>query len=149
MSNKGPFDMPLKSFRRSSAATNSVVLFVLSIVSLNCRVNFADDWPQWRGPQRDNVSKETGLLKEWPEGGPRLHLRIEGFGVGIAAPAVVGQRAYTLGVYGYRTHTQVCPSDFFGWRRDRRRLKPVVVRRTALEAPSRSTRPLGHCEAYL
>src|SRR5437870_1821082 len=32
----------------------------------------ADDWPQWRGPKRDGVSKETGLLKSWPAGGPKL-----------------------------------------------------------------------------
>ncbi len=29
------------------------------------------DWPQWRGPDRSDVSKETGLLKQWPEGGPK------------------------------------------------------------------------------
>ncbi len=31
----------------------------------------ADDWPQWQGPDRNAVSKETGLLKEWPKDGPR------------------------------------------------------------------------------
>ena len=30
------------------------------------------DWPQWRGPERDGNSKETGLLKQWPAGGPKL-----------------------------------------------------------------------------
>jgi outer membrane protein assembly factor BamB len=35
-------------------------------------------WPQWRGPKRDNVSTETGLLKEWPEGGPPLVWKVEG-----------------------------------------------------------------------
>ena len=33
---------------------------------------WAADWPQWRGPRRDGVSQETGLLKEWPRGGPKL-----------------------------------------------------------------------------
>src|SRR5687767_9684402 len=33
---------------------------------------FASDWPQWRGPQRNGVSSETGLLKEWPKDGPKL-----------------------------------------------------------------------------
>jgi len=28
------------------------------------------DWPQWKGPDRTGVSKETGLLKKWPKGGP-------------------------------------------------------------------------------
>ena len=30
----------------------------------------ASDWPQWQGPDRTGLSKETGLLKEWPAGGP-------------------------------------------------------------------------------
>jgi alcohol dehydrogenase (cytochrome c) len=32
----------------------------------------ADDWPQWQGPDRNAISKETGLLKEWPKDGPAL-----------------------------------------------------------------------------
>ena len=32
----------------------------------------AADWPQWQGPDRNAVSKESGLLQEWPEGGPTL-----------------------------------------------------------------------------
>src|SRR5215472_9432770 len=31
----------------------------------------AEDWPCWRGPRRDGISRETGLLQEWPKGGPR------------------------------------------------------------------------------
>ncbi len=30
------------------------------------------DWPQWRGPERSGISKESGLLKQWPAGGPPL-----------------------------------------------------------------------------
>src|SRR5205085_10264960 len=36
----------------------------------------ADDWPQWRGPQRNGISRETGLLKEWPKEGPKLSWRM-------------------------------------------------------------------------
>ena len=42
----------------------------------------ASDWPQWRGPNRDGISRETGLLKEWPDGGPQVLWRVplgEGF----------------------------------------------------------------------
>jgi outer membrane protein assembly factor BamB len=53
-------------------------------------------WPQWRGPGRDNVSTETGLLKEWPEDGPPLVWRAEGLGEGIASVAVVGGRLFTI-----------------------------------------------------
>jgi outer membrane protein assembly factor BamB len=57
----------------------------------------ADDWPQWRGPRRDGVSKETGLLKNWPASGPRLAWRINGTGEGYSSFAVAGGRLYTLG----------------------------------------------------
>lgn len=57
----------------------------------------ADDWPQWRGPRRDGVSKETGLLKNWPANGPRLAWRISGTGEGYSSFAVAGGRLFTLG----------------------------------------------------
>ena len=34
------------------------------------------EWPQWQGPTRDNISQETGWLKNWPEGGPDIVWRI-------------------------------------------------------------------------
>jgi outer membrane protein assembly factor BamB len=55
------------------------------------------EWPQWRGPNRDGVSAETGLMKSWPEGGPPRVWLFEECGVGYSAPAVVGDRLYTLG----------------------------------------------------
>jgi outer membrane protein assembly factor BamB len=60
----------------------------------------AADWPQWRGPNRDNVSAEVGLLKEWPEGGPPLVWRVEGIGTGIASIAVREGTIYALGYIG-------------------------------------------------
>jgi len=56
-----------------------------------------DDWPQWRGPRRDGVSKEAGLLKNWPANGPRLAWRISGTGEGYSSFAVAGGRLFTLG----------------------------------------------------
>ena len=60
----------------------------------------ANDWPQWRGPKRDGVSAETGLLKEWPAGGPRLAWRVTGAGDGYSSFAVAGGRLFTLGARG-------------------------------------------------
>src|SRR5215472_12078953 len=57
----------------------------------------AADWPQFRGPNRDGVSKETGLLKEWPKGGPKLLWTFKKAGAGYSCPAVVGDRLYTMG----------------------------------------------------
>jgi len=56
----------------------------------------AADWPQWRGPRRDGVSQETGLLKEWPKEGPKLLWQVNDIGDGYATPAVVGARIYLL-----------------------------------------------------
>src|SRR5438094_9610809 len=57
----------------------------------------ADDWPQWRGPNRDNVSKETGLLADWPKDGPKLLWTFDAAGIGYSGPAVVGNRLFCLG----------------------------------------------------
>jgi outer membrane protein assembly factor BamB len=58
------------------------------------------DWPQFRGPNRDGVSRETGLRKDWPNGGPRLLWTCAECGVGYAGPAVVGDRLYLAGGRG-------------------------------------------------
>jgi outer membrane protein assembly factor BamB len=62
------------------------------------------DWPQWRGPDRNDVSKETGLLKSWPKDGPKLLWTYEKLGAGYAGPAVVGDRLYVLGMRGKDEH---------------------------------------------
>lgn len=51
------------------------------------------DWPQFRGPNRDGVSTETGLLRAWPEGGPKQLWSIP-LGQGYSGAAVVGGRVY-------------------------------------------------------
>jgi outer membrane protein assembly factor BamB len=58
------------------------------------------DWPQWRGPHRDEVSSETGLLKSWPEGGPRLVFTLQRAGAAYSPPAIVGNRLYCMGARG-------------------------------------------------
>jgi outer membrane protein assembly factor BamB len=57
----------------------------------------ADDWPQWQGPDRNAVSKETGLLKEWPKGGPPLAWKASGIGKGMGGVAISKGRIYTTG----------------------------------------------------
>src|SRR5882724_8172330 len=57
-------------------------------------------WPQWRGPHRDGISQESGLLKEWPREGPKLIWTVTNIGSGYSTPAVVGQRLYLLGNEG-------------------------------------------------
>jgi outer membrane protein assembly factor BamB len=57
----------------------------------------AGDWPQWRGPDRENVAADTGLLKEWPADGPPLAWQVEGVGNGFSSVIVVGGTLYTQG----------------------------------------------------
>ena len=57
----------------------------------------ADDWPDWRGPNRDAVSTETDLLTEWDEGGPPLAWMTTGIGAGYSGVVVADNRIYTLG----------------------------------------------------
>ena len=56
-----------------------------------------DDWPQWRGPNRDGRSAEKGLLQEWPAAGPPLAWRATGAGEGYSSFAVANGKLYTLG----------------------------------------------------
>jgi len=63
-------------------------------------VVIAQDWPQFRGPNRDGKSPETGLLKQWPEGGPKLLHTISGFGDGFSSPVIAGKRIYISGKVG-------------------------------------------------
>jgi outer membrane protein assembly factor BamB len=60
----------------------------------------AEDWPQWRGPDRNGISKEKGLLQEWPKQGPKLLWEASNAGAGYSTPAVVRDRAYLLGNEG-------------------------------------------------
>src|SRR5262245_45941337 len=75
--------------------TRLVPLGVLAACALTLSLR-ADDWPQWRGPTRTGVSKETGLLKEWPKGGPKLLWQRKDLGGGYSTPAVVGGHVYLL-----------------------------------------------------
>jgi outer membrane protein assembly factor BamB len=55
------------------------------------------DWPQFHGPNRDAKCAETGLLKEWPEGGPKLLWKLDGLGRGYSTISIVGGKFYTTG----------------------------------------------------
>ncbi len=80
--------------QRSSAA-----LFLLLAMPLAAAAGRASaaDWPGWRGPRRDAVSRETGLLQQWPKEGPPIAWATNLCGVGYSAPAVVGNRVYVMG----------------------------------------------------
>ncbi len=55
------------------------------------------DWPQWRGPQRDGISRETGLAHTWPADGPKLLWKTAGLGEGFSTPSLSGGTLLTMG----------------------------------------------------
>ena len=73
---------------------------VASLMLLVAGKLVAADWPQWRGPQRNGLSQETGLLKQWPKEGPKLVWQVKQIGSGYSTPAIVGQRIYLLANQG-------------------------------------------------
>ncbi|MGF1580905.1 MAG: PQQ-binding-like beta-propeller repeat protein [Gemmataceae bacterium] len=77
-------------------------LLGLCVIVLATTSVVGDDWPQFLGPQRDGISREKGLLKAWPEGGPKLAWKVQSLGLGYSCPVVAGGRIYTLGTRDFR-----------------------------------------------
>jgi outer membrane protein assembly factor BamB len=84
---------------RAVRRTLTPVAVVAAVLSLSVVVSnrALDDWPQWRGPKRDGVSVERGLLKTWPSGGPPLAWKAAGAGEGYSSFAIANGRLFTLG----------------------------------------------------
>lgn len=77
---------------------SAVLCLCFSAVFVTSSANMASpsDWPQWRGAGRDGISQETGLIKQWPAGGPKLLWQVNDIGDGYSTPAVVGTRIYVM-----------------------------------------------------
>src|SRR5215210_4234161 len=58
------------------------------------------DWPQWRGPDRTGISKETGLLKSWPASGPTVVWTVSNLGEGYGSISIKDNRVFVQGVKG-------------------------------------------------
>jgi len=76
---------------------NAVALVLLVVLSSVTLPVGAADWPQWRGPDRDGKSAETGLLQEWPESGPPVAWKASGIGAGYSSVSVAQGRIFTMG----------------------------------------------------
>lgn len=73
-----------------------------ALVSFTClsSIAFAEDWAQWRGPQRDGKSAEKGLMAKWPDGGPKLLWQAKNIGSGFSTPSVVGEQLFVISNQG-------------------------------------------------
>src|SRR5262245_34641371 len=80
---------PSTRLRTWIGCPNRVLCLALLAASLVHADAWADDWPQWMGPKRDGVWRETGILDKFPNGGPKVRWRAP-IGMGYSGPAVAG-----------------------------------------------------------
>ena len=74
----------------------AVAGLIVSVIALNAQSSV--DWPQWRGPDRNGISKETGLLSQWPRSGPPVAWSAAMLGAGYGSISVQGDRVYVQGM---------------------------------------------------
>jgi outer membrane protein assembly factor BamB len=71
-------------------------IFVVSMTYSETLRSAPFDWPQWQGPERTAVSKESGLLQDWPKGGPPLVWKANGLGGGYSTPSVANGHIFGM-----------------------------------------------------
>ena len=94
----------MKSRLLATIAALGLCFSAVPVVSITGSAKMAasgSDWPQWRGPQRNGISRETGLLKQWPPEGPKLLWQVNDIGDGYSTPAVAGTRIYLMSNRGF------------------------------------------------
>ena len=64
-------------------------------------VDDSPSWPEFHGPGRTNISPEKGLLKKWPEGGPRLVWKYSQCGIGYSGVSIAQGMIFTAGDFDY------------------------------------------------
>ncbi len=82
--------------------TAKITTIVLLTASFFVQLTFAKDWPQWHGPNRDNLCAETNLLKEWPQEAPEMLWSLEGMGAGYSTVSVADGFIYVTGMIDKR-----------------------------------------------
>ena len=102
----------LKPFRR--VGLDMLLMFFACVFAAGKMVTAEQEpsWPQFHGPDRDNVSSETGLLKQWPAGGPKLLWTADGLGDGYSSASVANGTIFTAGDHG--EHTTITAMDMQG-----------------------------------
>jgi len=86
--------------------TITVLASILAVLALPTHGQEATtaEWPCFHGPRRDNRSAETGLLKKWPEGGPRRLWTATGLGKGYSSVSMAGGTLFTAGMRDGQTY---------------------------------------------
>ncbi len=74
---------------------NIIVFIIILLLSVHAH---AGDWAQFRGPNRDGISDETGLLKKWPDQDPKMLWSAPDLGDGYSSAAIAGKLIYVTGL---------------------------------------------------
>lgn len=74
---------------------SKILLLIIAVLG-QIQIGRAEEWPQWRGPARDGISKEKGLLQEWPAEGPPLVWKKDKLGDGYSTPAIADGRIFLI-----------------------------------------------------
>lgn len=82
--------------RYSLKFSSGCVATIFAAIAMFSTSTKALDWPQWQGPDRNAISKEQGLLKEWPKDGPPLAWKSKGLGGGDSAPSIAKGTIYGM-----------------------------------------------------
>ena len=90
-------------YRQCGVGVVGIVLFLAATTVVWGQTQTVTDWPQWRGPNRDGISEESGLLGQWPESGPTRVWQTLGLGAGYGSMAVAGERIYLQMLVGQRS----------------------------------------------
>ena len=91
--------MRLARFHPLAAVVSAALVAISTVLAVPTPAQ-VPEWHQWRGPNRDGRSPETGLLQSWPAEGPPLAWSADGAGIGFSSLAVSGGRLFTLGARG-------------------------------------------------
>jgi outer membrane protein assembly factor BamB len=100
-----PKNMPLgpSEFLDAMSKLIATFLFLLGIATLGLALDGPTDkadnrpqWPQWRGPNRDSICTEKGLLTQWPAEGPKLLWQSKSIGLGYSTPVIANGRIYAM-----------------------------------------------------
>ncbi len=89
----------MKMLRMISFLSLSLVA-ALAVFQLAPSADVVTDWPQWRGPLRNGLSPDTGLLKQWPANGPAVTWTISNLGEGYGSVSMRGDRIFVQGTSG-------------------------------------------------
>ena len=101
--------------RRFAAVLFGAWYLIGAVLSPEAADNSTVEWSQWRGPNRDGISSETGFLKNWPKEGPKVLWQIP-LGDGYSGISIAQDKVYTMFAEGDDEFV-ICPRCV-GWQRD-------------------------------